>query len=81
MRFLKKNKNWTKPFSEKIAKRVARIPTAELETYVDQSIYDIGRNMSNYTRGRNHAFLDEALLAAEVLHAIINELNTRMTTK
>jgi hypothetical protein len=81
MKFLKRNKNWDKPFSEKIAKRVNRIPTAELETYVDQSIYDIGRNMSTYARGRNAAYLDEALLASEVLHAIIHELNLRMSQK
>ncbi|CAB4175284.1 hypothetical protein UFOVP965_139 [uncultured Caudovirales phage] len=78
MRF-KKKAPWVKPFSEKIAKRVSRIPTGELETWTEQSIYEVGRLMSLYSRGRDSAYLTEALNGAEAMHAVINELHTRMT--
>jgi hypothetical protein len=80
MKFLsRQNKNWNKPFSEKISKRVSKIPIAELEQYADQSLYDIGRNLSAYGRGKNKEYLEEALLASEVLHAIVDEIYKRNT--
>lgn len=78
MMFSKKS-TWTKPFSEKVAKRVSRIPTGELEIWIDQSIYEIGRCMSAYSKSREKAYLDEALIGAEALHAVIDELNRRMS--
>lgn len=77
--FEKKNKNWDKPFSEKIAKRVAKIPTGELEMWVDQSIYEIGRCASAYTKNREQVYLNELLNGAEALHAVVHELHKRMT--
>ena len=74
MMFSKKSSDWKKPFSEKVAKRVSKIPTGELEAWVDQSTYEIGRCMSSYTRSREKVYLDEALLGAEALHAVIDEL-------
>lgn len=78
MMFSKKS-TWTKPFSEKVAKRVAKIPTGELEIWIDQSVYEIGRCMSAYAKSREQVYLDEALMGAEALHAVIDELNNRMT--
>lgn len=78
--FKKKNITWDKPFSEKIAKRVSKIPTADLETWVDQSLFELGRIMSAYARHREKAYLDEALIAAEALHAVVDELYTRNTS-
>ena len=77
--FSKKNKLWDKPFSEKISNRIKKVSTADLEMYVEQSIYDISRTMSGYRRGKEQVYLDEALLAAEVLHALVNEIALRTT--
>jgi hypothetical protein len=77
--FGKKNEDWTKPFSERVAKRVAKIPTAELEMWIDQSLYEIGRCMSSYSKNRETVYLTEALTGAEALHAVIDELNSRTT--
>lgn len=68
-----------KPFSEKVAKRVAKIPTGELEMWTDQAIYEVGRCMSSYQKNRGQAYLEEALNGAEALHAVIDELYNRMT--
>ena len=71
--------DWNKPFSEKLAKRVSRIPTGELEMWADQALYEIGRCLSGYAKSRDKYYLDEGLNGAEALHAVINELNARMT--
>jgi len=75
--FLKTKKVWEKPFSEKVAKRVARIPTLELERWADGAIYDVGRCLSNYQKSREQVYLDEALLGAEALHAVLDALHKR----
>lgn len=80
MTFLsRKKKEWNKPFSEQVAKRVSRIPTAELEMWIDQSIYELGRCLSGYTKNRDAVYLEEARKGAEALHAVVEELYTRMT--
>ena len=79
MSFLKKsNKAWDKPFSEKISKRVSRIPTGELEMWTDQAIYELGRCLSGYQKSRDKFYLDEARNGAEALHAVVEELYKRM---
>ena len=70
---------WDKPFSEKVAKRVAKIPTGELERWTDQAIYELGRCLSGYQRNREQVYLDEARQGAEALHAVVEELHKRMT--
>lgn len=77
----KKSEPWTKPFSEKVAKRVSRIPTGELILWADQSLFDLGRCLSTYEKTKDKVYLEEALLGAEAVHAVINELQVRMTTK
>ena len=78
MKFKKTKQRWEKPFSEKIAKRVSKIPTMELEVWVEQSIYEVGRCMSMYNKShRDVTFLDEALIGAEALHAVVYELKKR----
>lgn len=79
MSFLKTNKkDWDKPFSEKVAKRVSRIPTGELEMWTDQAIYELGRCLANYQKSRDKFYLDEARTGAEALHAVVEELHKRM---
>jgi len=78
MFFKKKKEEWTKPFSEKLSKRVSRIPTGELEMWADQALYEIGRCLSGYSKSRDKYYLEEGLTGAEALHAVVNELNARM---
>lgn len=76
--FLKKNKNqWKKPFSERVAKRVSMVSTTDLEGWIDPSLQDISRAMTIYRRTGAQADLEDALLSAEVLHAIVDALKTR----
>lgn len=79
MSFLKTKTAWTKPFSEKVAKRVSRIPTGELEIWAEQSLYDLGRCLSSYSKNRDNLYLEEARIGAEALHAVVEELHKRMT--
>jgi hypothetical protein len=79
MFFNKKPQTWDKPFSEKVAKRVSKIPTAELEMWVDQAIYEVGRCLSGFSKNREQVFLDEARTGAEALHAVVEELYKRNT--
>jgi hypothetical protein len=74
-----KDKDWDKPFSEKVAKRVSRIPTAELEMWIDQAIYEVGKCLSSYQKSREKVYLDEARNGAEALHAVVEELYKRST--
>jgi hypothetical protein len=77
--FSKNKKYWDKPFSDKIAKRVTKIPTGELEVWIDQSIYEMGRCLSGYQKTRENFYLNEARQGAEALHAVVEELYKRMT--
>jgi hypothetical protein len=78
MTFFKRKKEiWIKPFSEKVSNRVAKIPTAELEMWIDQSLYEVGRCISGYTKSRESFYLQEARNGAEALHAVVEELYKR----
>lgn len=77
MTLFKKKEYQEKPFSEKIQKRVSAIPTADLEMWADQSLYDLGRCLSLYQKNREKVYLDEARLGAEAMHAVIEELYKR----
>lgn len=79
MKLFKKKEPWVKPFSEKIANRVKRIPTGELTIWIDQAMYDLGRCITQYEKSRDPLVLKEALTGAEAIHAVVDELNTRMT--
>lgn len=77
MKSLRRKKTWTKPFSQRISKRVSMVSTTDLEGWVDPSLQDVGRAMIAYRRTGAQADLEDALLSAEVLHAIIDALKTR----
>jgi hypothetical protein len=79
--FRKTKEIWIKPFSQKVATRVAKIPTGELEMWIDNAIYDVGRCLSLYQKSREQVYLDEALNGAEALHAVIDQLHNRMTRR
>jgi len=72
-----KKKYWNKPFPEKIAKRVARIPTSDLTVWAEQTLYELGRLLSIYERNRTPEAIKELVTSTEALHAVIEELNKR----
>ena len=75
-----KKEIWVKPFSEKVSKRISKIPTSELEMWIEQATYEIGRCMSAYSKSRDSEYaLQEALLGAEALHAAVDQLVKRTT--
>lgn len=74
-------KNWNKPFSEKIARRVSRIPTTDLLIWADQTVYQLGKLLTAYERNRNEESLKEVLDGAEALHAVIHELDKRTSIR
>ncbi len=73
-----KEKDWTKPFPEKVARRVSRIPTGEREQWAEQALTEIGKCLSMYSKSRDVIYLDEAVRGAEAMHAVVQELHTRM---
>jgi hypothetical protein len=79
MKLFKKKEPLTKPFDERIVKRVKKIPTGELILWVDQAMYDLGRCLTQFEKGRDTKILKEALTGAEAIHAVVDELHTRMT--
>jgi len=72
-----KKKTWNKTFPEKIAKRVARIPTPDLTVWAEQTLYELGRLLSIYDRARTPEAIKELVTSTEALHAVIEELNKR----
>jgi hypothetical protein len=79
--FKKKQEYKTKPFSEKVSKRVSKIPTADLEMWADQALFELGRCLSLYSKGRDKTVLQEAVNGAEALHAVVDELHHRLTDR
>lgn len=77
MKFLRKKTTNNKPFSQKIVKRIAVSSTEELDGWVDMSLQDISRAMVTYHRTGAQTDLEDALLSAEVLHAILDTLKAR----
>lgn len=63
----------------RIEKRVAKLSTPELLTWSDQVIYSIGRNLSSWQKTEDKFHLDEARVAAESIHAILDTLSERHT--
>jgi hypothetical protein len=79
MKLFNKEDKWDKPFSERVAKRVAKIPTAELEVWAEQALFELGRCLSYYSKNREKIYLEEARTGAEALHAVVEELYARNT--
>lgn len=75
-----KRKPQERPFSNKVAKRVSKIPTADLEMWLDQALTEISRNLSRFAKSSEKVYLNEALDGAEVLHAVVYEIHKRKTT-
>ena len=63
--------------SSKVAKRIARLPEADLIAWGDQAIYTTGRYLTAYQRERLPEYLDEARSGAEALLAVVEEIRRR----
>lgn len=74
-------KKWDKPFPERIAKRVTKLTTQDLNIWADQLLYDIGRSLSAVNRDQIEANMKQLSTEAEALHAIVDELNKRMARR
>jgi len=61
----------------KLEKRVASLSTEELTKWVDQALFAIGRNVSDWSKTSEYLYAEEAQLGAEALSAVISELKTR----
>ena len=68
---------WEKNFPEALAKRVSKIQTVDLGSWIDQTLTSVSRNMSNYSRNGEPEYLAEALLGAEGLNALLDSFVNR----
>jgi len=75
--FKKKKEPWLKPFPEKLANRVSKIATPDLITWVDQAMSETNRCISNYQRSGETHSIEEMLIGAEAINALVSELHRR----
>lgn len=61
----------------KLEKRITNISTPDLITWAENALYVIGKEVTHSVRSRDKALLEEALMGAEALTAIIKELMKR----
>ena len=61
----------------KVEKRVASLPSEDLTNWVDQALFSIGRNISEWNKTSDYAYIDEAHLGSEALIAVLSELKRR----
>jgi hypothetical protein len=64
----------------RIEKRVATISTPDLISWMEQSMYTIGKHISAWQRQQSEADLEEVLMGAEAFQAIARELKRRSQT-
>jgi len=75
--FKKKTEPWVKPFPEKLANRVSKIATADLTMWLDQAMSETNRSISNYQRSNEPLELENMLVGAEAINALVSELHRR----
>lgn len=75
--FWKKPKNSTHEFSEKVLKRISMIATPDLSAWVDQALSETSRCMSNYETSKDPVHIEDALVGAEAIYALVFELHKR----
>ena len=61
----------------KVEKRVASLSTEDLLNLVDSYLYTVGRELSNWRRYEQKAYLDEAKMASDAVHAIVETIMER----
>ena len=63
--------------ADALERRVANIQTPELILWANQALFGIGRNITDWERMHDFPLLDEALVGAEALTAVVKELRNR----
>jgi hypothetical protein len=61
----------------KLERRIASISTPELVTWAENSLYVVGKEVTGWLRTKDPLLIDEALVGAEALHAVVRELQFR----
>jgi len=72
----KRKPTYEKKLSQ-IESRISRIPQEELPIWADQAINDAGRALTAWRRRGDQAELEEAILGAEALAAILKNIRSR----
>ena len=72
-----KKEPFIKPFPEKLAKRVSKIPTADLAGWTEQALSETNRCLSSYQKYGDKIYLTDALMGAEAVNALVSELHQR----
>lgn len=65
------------PKQTKIEKRVASLSNHDLVDWSEHSLYTIGRYLTEYIKSGDAAVLDECILGAEAMLAVMRELKRR----
>jgi hypothetical protein len=65
------------PQPTKLEQRVSKIGTSELVSWAENSLYVIGKELTHFQKEHDQTMLDDALLGAEALTAIVKELMKR----
>lgn len=73
----RRNKRLPTGISEKITRRVGMLPSSDLVDWADQAIYSTGRSLTSYLKDRSKDTLAEAHVGAEVILAIVEEIQRR----
>ena len=63
----------------KMTKRAAMLPISELIPWSDSVLYSIGKNLSSWQKTEAVAYLEEARVNTEALHAIVESLHARVS--
>jgi hypothetical protein len=69
-----KKKNQQK---SKIEQRVEKLSTPDLVQWAEHALYSIGRNLTDYIRSNDKNVLEETVLGAEAMLAVMQELKNR----
>jgi len=75
--FWKKPKSPSHEFSEKVLKRISMIATPDLTNWVDQALSETSRCMSSYESSKDPVHIEDALVGAEAIYALVSELHKR----
>jgi hypothetical protein len=76
MMILRKKRDGYQP-QTKIQKRISKLPTPELVSWAENSLFVIGKEVTGWLRTNEKTLLNEAEMGAEVLYEIIKELKRR----
>lgn len=66
-----------KPFPEKLARRVSKVPTADLLTWAEQALSETNRSLYAFQSSGNEVHISDALMGAEAANALISEYTRR----